>query len=143
MMDKAHALYTVFLVEDSHIICDRLRRLIDAEEGLAVIGTANTASSAVRELRNLTPDAVIIDIALEEGDGFDVLAHVKSLHPKPLAIMLTNYTYVSYKVRGLSEGAEHFFDKSTEFNEVITTLKLHARGPDQHGKPAHKTEKYQ
>jgi DNA-binding NarL/FixJ family response regulator len=118
--------YTVFLVEDSAMIRDRLRRLIDAEPALAVIGTANGTGAAVRELRTLNPDAIVIDIALQEGDGFEVLENVNQMKPKPLIIMLTNYTYVSYRVRGLSEGAHYFFDKSTEFDSVISVLRKHA-----------------
>ncbi len=118
---------SVYLVEDSQMILERLNRLIGLEPGLAIVGTSGHASIARQEIDLHQPEVVIIDIALEEGDGFDVLEHTRSLGKPPLAIMLTNYTYMSYRARALEAGAQYFFDKSTEFDSVVNILRRHAR----------------
>lgn len=126
-MNDPQKSFSVYLVEDSPIIRDRLQRLIDSEPDLLVVGVAGGAQAAIKGLASARPDAIVIDISLEDGDGFDVLTYANAIEPKPLVIMLTNYTYMSYRVRGLAGGAHYFFDKTTEFDDVIEVLKRHAQ----------------
>ncbi|HEX6530957.1 MAG TPA: response regulator, partial [Burkholderiales bacterium] len=63
----------VFLVEDSPLIRDRLLALLGSVPGAQVCGHANNAGAAVREILATRPDVVVLDIALADGTGFDVL----------------------------------------------------------------------
>jgi len=113
----------VYLVEDSPIILQRLIELIEPI-GATVVGHADTASAAIADINALHPDAVTVDITLKEGNGFDVLEAIainSDDHP-PLRIVLTNYTFGSYRDAAQQLGADHFFDKAKQIPEVITVL---------------------
>ena len=114
---------SVYLVEDSPIILRGLTELIEAT-GATVVGHADTASAAIADIAALHPDAVTIDITLKRGNGFDVLEAINinnEGHP-PLRIVLTNYTFGSYREAARQLGADHFFDKAKQIQEVLTVL---------------------
>ncbi|HEY3178989.1 MAG TPA: response regulator [Casimicrobiaceae bacterium] len=113
----------VYLVEDSPIILQRLIELIEPT-GATVVGHADTASAAIADIAALHPDAVTVDITLKQGNGFDVLEAIavnSEGHP-PLCIVLTNYTFGSYRDAAHHLGADHFFDKAKQIPEVLTVL---------------------
>ena len=113
----------VYLVEDSPIILERLIELIEPT-GATVVGHADTASAAIADIAALHPDAVTVDITLKQGNGFDVLEAIainSEGHP-PLRIVLTNYTFGSYRDAAHQLGADHFFDKARQIPEVLSVL---------------------
>lgn len=72
--------------------------------------------------RLLRPDVVILDINMPGGSGIEVLHDIKQLSPSPRVIMLTNYSQPQYRRKCLDAGADHFFDKSTEFEKIRDVL---------------------
>jgi two-component system response regulator DevR len=108
----------VFLVEDSPLIRERLVALLAGVPGTEVSGHASDANAAIRQILATMPDVVVLDLALANGSGFDVL---RAVHPEAPHIdfyMLSNFA--SYPYRQLADrlGARGFFDKSTEFERV-------------------------
>src|SRR5206468_4708640 len=90
---------SVYLVEDSPIILDRLTELIEEAGVATIVGYADTASAAIADIAALHPDVVTVDITLKRGNGFDVLEAINigsEGHP-PLRIVLTHYTFASYR----------------------------------------------
>ena len=73
----------------------------------------------------LRPDAVIIDIGLRQGSGFDVLKalSVNSVGHRPKRIVLTNHTLDQYRKAAQRWGADYFFDKSKEIPELLRILR--------------------
>src|SRR5262249_42075720 len=71
MPQSLHARPRVYVVEDSRILCNVLCEALGAA-GAEVVGSCDTADAAVRDIEALHPDAVMIDIALRRGTGFDV-----------------------------------------------------------------------
>jgi len=120
---------SVYLVEDSPIIRRLLVELIEDVGAATVVGHAETASTAISEIAALHPDAVMIDIALKGGNGFDVLEAIainSEDHP-PVRIVLTNHAFSSYRDAANELGADYFFDKAKQIPEVISVLdSLHA-----------------
>ena len=112
----------LLIVEDSALIQERLLRLLDGIPEIKVLGVSATATDALDRIRGERPDLLLLDIALEEGDGFQVLDEVKRLQPKPLIIVCTNYAYLEFKARALAQGAQFFFDKSTEFEQILQAI---------------------
>lgn len=115
---------SVYLVEDSPIIRRLLVELIEDAGAATVVGHAETASTAISDIAALHPDAVMIDIALKGGNGFDVLEAIainSEDHP-PVRIVLTNHTFSSYRDAANELGADYFFDKAKQIPEVIRVL---------------------
>jgi DNA-binding NarL/FixJ family response regulator len=115
---------SVYLVEDSPIILDRLTELIEEAGVATIVGSADTASAAIADIAALHPDAVTVDITLKGGNGFDVLEaiNISSEDHPPLRIVLTNYTFASYRDAARQLGADYFLDKAKQITGVLTAL---------------------
>lgn len=95
-------------------------------EGFDIVGIAQTSSEAVNGAREQEPEVLILDMRLSGGDGFKVLQDVKQQQAPPLVIVLTNYP--AYRQKCLEAGADYFFDKSVEFEQVISLLEKLKKG---------------
>jgi PAS domain S-box-containing protein len=108
----------VLLIDDSAVVCSRLRALLAEIEGLQIVGQVGDATAAGQAARTLSPDVVILDLQLAGGSGIDLLRDLKTCQPTPLVIMLTNYAHPLYRRKCLDAGADFFFDKAAEFASV-------------------------
>ncbi len=97
----------ILIVDDHPIFRDGLRRLLEAEPDLKVVGEAVNAEEAVRLTRTLTPDLVLLDVAMPKVSGLEALVSLTE-SPKPPVVML------------LTAG----IDKA----EIVKALQLGARG---------------
>lgn len=113
---------TVFIADDSAIVCSRLLTLLTEVETAHVIGFAHTATDAYDKIRSLRPDVVVLDIRMPGGSGIDALQRIKRDFPRTLIMMFTNYPYAQYSELCRSAGADYFFDKSSEFHRIPEEL---------------------
>jgi len=113
----------IFIADDSATVRERLTEMLSGLKDIEVVGQAENGAQAIDSIRELKPDAVILDIQMPKRSGVDVLQNIKIGGPTPIVIMLTNYAYPPYRTRCMDAGADFFFDKSTEFDEVITVLR--------------------
>ena len=113
----------IFLVDDSMVIRQRLKRLLADVEEVQVIGEAGQVQQATDAILEQKPDVVLLDIHLFNGSGIDVLQRLKKEKPAPAVIILTNYPYPQYRQKCIEAGADFFFVKSTEFDQVVPALK--------------------
>ncbi len=113
----------VFLVDDSLVIRQRLKRLLADVNEVQVIGESGEVQEATNAILEQKPDVVLLDIHLFNGNGIDVLQRLKRENPAPAVIILTNYPYPQYRQKCLEAGADFFFVKSTEFDQVVPALK--------------------
>jgi DNA-binding NarL/FixJ family response regulator len=109
---------SVFLVEDSASIRERLMRLFENVPGAQVIGQAADADEAIAAILAARPDVVLLDVQLEQSSGFDVLRAVHSLAPGIAFYMLSNFAAEPYRRHAERLGARGFFDKSTDFERL-------------------------
>lgn len=112
----------ILIADDSDVMRDRLRELISEVPGMEIVGEAANGTEALAASKRLEPDVVILDIRMPGGNGIDTLRAIKGRRPAPVVIMLTAFPYPQHRQRCLEAGAEHFFDKSTEFNRVAEAL---------------------
>ena len=108
----------VFLVEDSQPVRRRIAALLDATGVTEIVGEATTAREAIAQILELRPDAVVLDLNLAQGSGFDVLRVVHEVAPEIDFYMLSNFASEPYRRYAEQLGARGFFDKSSEFERV-------------------------
>lgn len=108
----------VFVADDSIVLRERLLEMLQEIAGVEVLGCAADGLHAINCIRELKPDAVVLDIQMPCGTGLDVLKNVKKAGTGPLVIVFTNFPYPQYRKRALECGAEFFFDKTTEFEKL-------------------------
>lgn len=82
---------TLYVIEDHPVVREGIRMLLDASPGVHVIGTAASASGAVRELGALTrpPDVVLLDLDLGDEDGLEWLSRIQGAAPSARVLILT------------------------------------------------------
>lgn len=115
---------TVLIVDDSQAFRHSLRRLLDTLAEVKIVGEAASVSEAIHLAAESKPEAVILDLKLPDGSGFDVLREIKKSADKtPVVMILTNFACEHYRRKSLEQGADYFFDKTTEFEEVLAVLK--------------------
>ncbi len=112
----------VLLVEDSIIVRERLAGLIAELRNVAIVGQAGDGFQAQALFRQHRPDAVVLDIQIPGTNGMDLLVQFKREHPACVVMVLTTYAFKEFRQRCKALGADHFFDKSTEFERVIEEL---------------------
>ena len=117
------ATVTVFIVDSSTIVRERLSVLLAELDSVEVIGNAHSAGIAISAIRADKPDLVIQDVHTADGSGIDLLRAIKQAACPPLVIVLTNDAYPAYRKVYLQAGADFFLDKSSEFDQIPEVLR--------------------
>ncbi|MDH4068640.1 MAG: response regulator [Dehalococcoidia bacterium] len=113
----------VLIVDDSAIIRTRLIAMLSRIMRAEDISYAEDAPEAMNSIQKLNFDAVILDTRMPGGNGIDVLLEIKRNNQDLPVIVLADYPYRQYRRKYVDAGADFFFDKSTEFNQVMAALK--------------------
>lgn len=112
----------LFIADDSEILRVRLIEMLSEIEGIEIVGQAKDSLEAIESIQRLKPHVVILDIRMPGGNGINVLETVKKYKFPPKVIVFTNYPYPQYRKRCMEVGADFFFDKSTEFENLTGVL---------------------
>ena len=113
----------VMIVDDSNLLQARLTNaLIKSDENMS-ISRASNCKEAADLFSQIEPDTVILDIALPDGSGIELLRTMKKENPQIAVFMFTNYGSTEFKKSCLELGAENFFEKSN-MKGLIDSLRL-------------------
>lgn len=112
----------ILLVEDSPMMQERLRQLISEISELTLIGVADTQTDAIKIIKEMKPDWVILDLQLAEGSGMEVLRSIQQESRDSSVAVLTNSYYPQYQKKCLNLGAKYFLDKSRDIAELEKIL---------------------
>jgi DNA-binding NarL/FixJ family response regulator len=118
----------ILIVDDHPIVRQGMRLMIDAESDLQICGEAQTEQEARRQVRALLPDAVVVDLSLEEGDGFNVVRDVHAHFPQIRILVLSMHDELIYAQRLLAEGAAGYIMKQAAAAQLINALRAVLRG---------------
>ena len=112
----------VLVVDDSAIVRVRLAELVAELQGIDLVAQAGDAEQAFELVSSLKPDVVILDVRMPSGSGIDLIEEIKRAQQAAKIIMLTNYPSPENREQSFTRGADYFFDKSGEIEEVIRVL---------------------
>jgi DNA-binding NarL/FixJ family response regulator len=121
-MSEAHSTQ-VFIVDDIPSMRERLRELVGEVPDVEVVGESGTTSEAIAEILAKQPACVLLDYQLIGGTGVDVLRAVHDDARDTIFVVLTNHPDPQYRRACMAAGADHFFDKSTEFECIAQVLR--------------------
>lgn len=117
------------LIVDDHLIIRRgLARILQEDPRVGQVHEAADAPSALRALRQNPYDALVLDVALGERDGLDVLKTVRADHPGLGVVMLSVYPESQFAVRALRAGAHAYLNKGCDPDELLAALVNAAAG---------------
>ena len=109
-------------MDDSEKILSLLKPMLLNVRNVGTVNTANTLAMAKKTMHEQTADVVILDVHLPDGLSIDFLKWIKTVYPKTCVIMLSNHSDAFFRASVKKLGADYFFDKSTEFEEIPKIL---------------------
>jgi len=119
---------------DDHVIVRQGIKQILADAGdIALAGEAGNGPDAMALVRagaaaGAPPDVVLLDIAMPQRDGLDVLKSLKAEFPRLPVLMLSTYPDRQYAVRSLKLGAAGYLNKSADSEQMIDAIRRVAQG---------------
>jgi DNA-binding NarL/FixJ family response regulator len=115
----------ILIVDDSELVIDRIVNRLEELSGNEIIFTCHSYREAIKATTEKNIAIAVLDINLPDGNGINILRHIKKNKSAVPVIILTNQTTEFYRKVCLKEGAAHFIDKSSGFDilpEVISSL---------------------
>ncbi len=113
---------SILVVDDHALIRKGLKQLLDDCPGMQVTGEAETGMQAIYMVRNNHYDVVLLDLALPDKHGMDVLLQLKSEHPDIKIIVLSMHPEDQYGVRMLKAGAVGYINKQSAPEKMVGAI---------------------
>jgi two-component system invasion response regulator UvrY len=117
----------ILIVDDHAVVRAGIRHFIDAVSTMEIAGEAATADAAMRLMRAQEFDVVLLDIAMPDKSGVEILAQIKRDKPGLPVLILSMHPENRYAVQLLRSGAAGYVQKealATELIEAIQTVVL-------------------
>ena len=121
-------LIRVLLVDDQPLLRMGFRLILEGEDDLCVAGEASDGAEAVRQVRELAPDVVLMDVRMPGLDGIEATRAIAASGSSAKIIILTTFDLDEYAFAGLRAGASAFLLKDVAPAELISAVRVVASG---------------
>lgn len=122
----------VLIGDDHRIVREGLKQILADAPDVRVVAEAQTGPEVLAQVAQLLGsaglDLVLLDIALPDIDGLDVLQQLKRAHPKLPVLMLSTYPEKQYAVRCIKLGASGYLNKSADPDDMLAAVRKVAAG---------------
>ncbi|MFF2078835.1 response regulator [Kitasatospora sp. NPDC058162] len=118
----------VLLVDDQPLMLVGLGILIGDTDDLEVVGQAGDGHEAVRLVRELRPDVVVMDIRMPGMDGIEATRQATAEPDPPKVLVLTTFDHDEYVYGALRAGASGFLLKSMALDAILEAIRVVAAG---------------
>jgi DNA-binding NarL/FixJ family response regulator len=112
----------VFLVDDHPLVREWLTNLINQQAGLMVCGEAESGPEAREKILALRPDVAIVDIALKDSSGIELIKDLKQSCPEVAVLVLSMHEESHYAERALRAGARGYIMKRETTRKVVAAI---------------------
>ena len=118
---------TVCIVDDHSILLSALNVLLDSQEDIKVIGTAEDSLTALELIKSKKPDVILLDISLLEANGFALISKFKKLSPYSKILIMTINGDGIYMEKVFELGVSGFLVKKAMDYDLIYAIRTVAR----------------
>lgn len=118
----------ILLADDHAIVRDGLRRSLQMEEDMEVVGQAKDGLSAIQMVKDLLPDVVIMDISMPDINGMDTCREIIRDFPKIKIIGLSMHSAKKFVSEMFKAGAAGYLPKNCEYDELATAIRTVTAG---------------
>jgi DNA-binding NarL/FixJ family response regulator len=119
---------SILIVDDHPLVRRGLANIISQEKDLKVCGESASMPDAIKQLRELAPQLVIIDISLKEGNGLELIKHIRSSHPDVKMLVCSMHDESLFAERCLRAGANGYLNKEAASERVVEAIRAIATG---------------
>lgn len=119
----------VLIVDDHAILRDGIRSLLQSQDGISVVGEAGNGKEALDRVRQLSPDIVLMDVAMPEMDGIQATEKIKNNYPDVKVLILTQHDNWEYIDPLVQAGASGYVLKRSGGRDVVSAIRqVHEKG---------------
>ncbi|QYG95648.1 response regulator transcription factor [Iamia sp. SCSIO 61187] len=118
----------IALCDDHAVVRSGLRRILEAEPDLEIVGEAGSAAEAVEVARDTQPDVFVMDVGLPDRSGIAATADVCATSPATRVLVLTVHDDVAYLRRAFDAGAAGYLVKEAADVEMVQAVRQVAAG---------------
>jgi DNA-binding NarL/FixJ family response regulator len=119
---------TILIADDQALVRVGLRKILESEPELTVVGEASDGEEAVDGARRLRPDVVLMDIRMPVLDGIEATRRIADAQPGTRVLMLTTFALDTYVYDALRAGASGFMLKDAPPEEIAAAVRIVASG---------------
>lgn len=118
----------VAIAEQETIVRWALEQALAKTPDLEIVGRAGSTAETLEMIAEVGPDLVLVDTALPDHLGFDLLAAIRELATGPLVVVLASPTEPAYAARALAAGAHGYVSKTATPEQLIDAIHAVNRG---------------
>jgi len=111
----------VLLVDDHQVVREGLKRMLESEKWIEVVGGATSGEEAIDCVRHLSPDIILMDIKMPGMGGIEAVRQIKAIQPSVKVIVVTLYQN-EYLAQAAEAGAAGYLLKDTTREELIQAI---------------------
>lgn len=128
MRDSLDTKIKVIIVDDHAILRSGIKQILVASGDIEVVGEAENVAQAIKCVRELAADVMLLDISLPDKTGIEALKLIKRENAALNILMLSMYMEEQYAVRSIRSGASGYLCKHTASEELLTAIHTLAKG---------------
>ncbi len=125
----------VLLADDHPLVRTGVRRILEAQPGLAVAGEVSNGEAALEFLQAEPVDVLVLDLTMPGADGFDVLRQVKATQPGVKVLVLTMHADAEYVARAVQDGADGYLLKDSAVQDLVAAIEAVRAGRAYYSPP--------
>jgi DNA-binding NarL/FixJ family response regulator len=119
---------TVAIIEDHQILVDSLGLMLRYEQDMEFLGAASSLSDGQILVENCSPDVLLLDVGLPDGNGLDMIPQVNTASPDTNIIVLTSLSDEATLMRVVDSGISGFVSKDSQLSDLLETIRKAADG---------------
>jgi two-component system invasion response regulator UvrY len=113
----------ILIVDDLDLVRTGIRHMLSDIEGINIVGEATGGNDAIRLVKELSPDVVLLDLRMPDIDGLEATQKILNLDAKVKILILTAYNDDIYPSRLLHVGAAGYLTKNASIEELIKAIR--------------------
>jgi DNA-binding NarL/FixJ family response regulator len=118
----------VLLADDHAVLREATAELVDHQPDMEVVGQVGTGQETIALVEKLSPDVVVMDIAMPRLDGLEATRHIVRECPAARVLVLTAHMGAEYVIPLLEAGATGYLPKTVGLNELLDAIRATSRG---------------
>lgn len=117
---------TVLIADDQTLLREGIKDLLENEKSFAVVGEAGDGAEALRLVKKLKPDVILLDIKLPHMDGIEATRQIRRDCPNTNVLILSAYEDEAHVLEAIQAGANGYLSKMLPAYELVNALKTFA-----------------
>lgn len=114
---------TILLADDHRMVREGFRLLLETQLDFKVIGETGNGREAVRQAAKLSPDIILMDIAMPELNGIEATKQIVETHSSAKIIILSMYSTTQHIFRALKAGAKGYILKESAGDDIVRAVR--------------------